>query len=97
MNPWVIGGALALGKMQEGQQKEEAEKLARAKLWANQARQYGYPTTEYEAIAARQGIDAIEGPNYLGMLMDAEDQKRQRGGNANAQLGERDYFRMFVK
>jgi hypothetical protein len=95
MNPWVIGGALALGKIQEKQAQEEAEKAARAKLFMSQARQYGYPTMEAEAMAARQGIDAIEGPNYLGMMMDAEDKKKAQGGK-NAELDEKDYFRAFM-
>jgi hypothetical protein len=91
MAPWVIAGALALQKMQESKAKGEARRQARGDMHAERAASLGYPVDGYSAGKQAQEIGQIEGPNYLGMLMDAED--KQPDGK---ELGARNYLRAFM-
>lgn len=94
MAPWVIAGAMALQKFQEKQQQGQARKSAISDQHSRRAATYGYPTEAFGAQRQAQDINAIEGPNYLGMLMDAEDRKQQQG--RGGELGGRDYLRTFM-
>lgn len=96
MAPWLIAAAVALQKKQEQDAKRAARSDARANISIDRASAMGYPVYGAQAQAQNNAIDEIEGPNYLGMMLDAEDQKRQRSGNKDADLSGKDYFRMFV-
>jgi hypothetical protein len=91
MAPWVIAGALALQKIQEQQAKGSARRSARGDMHAERAAELGYPVAGYGAGKQAQQINQIEGPNYLGMLMDAEERKPD-----GKELGGRDYLRTFM-
>jgi hypothetical protein len=93
MAPWVVAGAMALQKFQEGRQKSAARKSAISDMHSQRAASYGYPTEGFGAQRQAQDINDIEGPNYLGMMMDAEDKKKASGGG---KLGGRDYLRAFM-
>jgi hypothetical protein len=94
MGPLVIAAALAFQKYQEAQQKKEARKEARGEQQASRAAELGYPTS-YAAGAAANNIDQIEGPNYLGMLMDEED-KKKKDGAGSSDLEGRDYLKLLA-
>lgn len=96
MAPWLIAAAVALQKKQENDAKDQARREARAGIAQDRASAMGYPVYGAQAQAQSNAIEGIEGPNYLGMMLDAEDQKRQRSGDKNADLSGKDYFRMFV-
>ncbi len=93
--PLVIAGAALLSKMQEKKAQEEAQRQALADLYQGRAAEMGTPTYHLNAMGAQKEIDEIEGPNYLGMLLDAEDQKRKASGDDEAELGGSDYFKLF--
>jgi hypothetical protein len=82
---------MALQKIQERQAKSKARSQARGDMHAERAAGLGYPVDGYGAGKQAQQIDQIEGPNYLGMLMDAEEKQPE-----GKELGARNYLRAFM-
>lgn len=102
MAPLLAIGAVAMQKFQEQQAKREAERQALADQYTSRAAKLGQPTDYLRAIGTRQDIDAIEGPNYLGLLMDAEEQRRKeneadKDPTNDKAMGAKDYFSIFSR
>ena len=94
MAPAAIAAALVIQKWQSEKAKKEAIQQQRLKMSANRANDLGYPSPWADVASGRADAEeaADKTPNYLGMLMDAEDKSKREG--RGGELEGEDYLRM---